>query len=112
MIKKMRTLKTRSERSGLWEGRVFHPSGAIRDVGPRKMPVANGSAGGSFDALFKLSRGRRNLQGWGKQGSHSRTWAARTRMVASGFRAQQFSRGVDSNDKDLLWLLAPTKFDK
>ena len=36
----------------------------------------------------------------------------RPRMVASGFGHEQFSRGADSNDKDLLWLLVPTKFDK
>lgn len=33
--------------------------------------------------------------------------APRSRVAS----AKQFSRGVDSNDKDLLWLLAPTKFD-
>ena len=60
-----------------------------------------------------LSRGRRNSPRGGaskgatrERGQHER---ARSR-VALG--QQQFSRGVDSNDKDLLWLLAPTKFDK
>ena len=39
-------------------------------------------------------------------GSTERAWS----RVAFGH--EQFSRGVDSNDKDLLWLLAPIKFDK
>ena len=86
----MRTLKTRSERSGLWEGRIFHPSGAIRDVGPRKMPVANGSAGGSFESLLKaLARTRRKPPRGGasrgairERGQHERA------RVASGFRAK------------------------
>lgn len=49
------------------------------------------------------------LQGWGEQGAtrehgqHGRAWS----RVAFGH--EQFSRGVNSNDKDLLWLLAPTK---
>ena len=86
MSKKIENVEIRSERSGLWEGRIFHPSGAIRDVRPRKMPVANGSAGGSFDSLLKARVGAVILQGAGQQGSHSRTWAAPTRAVASGSR--------------------------
>ena len=49
-------------------------------------------------------------RGGGEQGPLANvgyTERARSR-VASG---KQFSRGVDSNDKDLLWLLAPAKFD-
>jgi len=103
----------RSERSDLWEGRIFHPSGAVRDVGPRKCQSRMALRGAALTHFYKLPRGRRNLQGGGasrgairERGQHER---ARSR-VALG--QQQFSRGVDSNDKDLLWLLAPTKFDK
>lgn len=39
-------------------------------------------------------------------GNTERAWS----RVAFG--PEQFSRGVDSNDKDLLWLLAPTEVDK
>jgi len=94
-------------------GTDLHPSGAIRDVGPRKMPVANGSAGGSFDALLQALAWRRNSPRGGasrgatrERGQHER---AQSRVA---FGQKQFSRGVDSNDKDLLCLLAPTKFDK
>ena len=74
------------------------------------MPVANGSAGGSFESLFTSSRvDAVILQGWGEQGATREHGQHGTRMVASGFGHEQFSRGVDSNDKDLLWLLAPTK---
>ena len=69
--------------------------------------------GAALTHFYKLSRGRRNLQGGGasrgairERGQHER---ARSRVA---FGQKQFSRGVDSNDKDLLWLLAPTKFDK
>jgi hypothetical protein len=75
-----------------------------------KMPVANGSAGGSFDALLQALAWRRNSpKRWGntrERGQHER---ARSRVA---FGQKQFSQGVDSNDKGLLWLLAPTKFDK
>jgi len=69
--------------------------------------------GAASSHFYKLPRGRRNPPGVGRAGSHSRTWAARNahdREWLSGH--ERFSRGVDSNDKDLLWLLAPTKFDK
>jgi len=69
--------------------------------------------GAALTHFYKLSRGRRNLQGGGaskeairERGQHER---ARSRVA---FGQKQFSQGVDSNDKDLLWLLAPTKFDK
>ena len=66
-------------------GTDLSSSGAIRDVGPRKMPVANGSAGGSFESLFTSSRvDAVILQGWGEQGAtrehgqhgtpHGREW--------------------------------------
>jgi hypothetical protein len=80
----MRTLKTRSERSGLWEGRVFHPSGAIRDVRPRKCQSRMALRGAALTHFYKLSRGRRNLQGVGQAGepfanvgstnAHGREW--------------------------------------
>ena len=82
-------------------------------LGRAQMPVANGSAEGSLTHFYKLSRGRRNLQGGGasrgpirERGQHER---ARSRVA---FGQKQFSRGADSNDKRLLWLLAPTNFDK
>ena len=68
--------------------------------------------GAALSHFYQLPRGRRNPPGWGEQGAtrehgqHGRAWS----RVAFGH--EQFSRGVDSNDKDLLWLLAPTKFDK
>jgi len=83
--------------------------GAIRDVGPRKCQSRMALRGAALTHSYKLSRRRRNLQGGGasrgairERGQHER---ARSR-VALG--QQQFSRGADSNDKDLLWLLAPT----
>jgi hypothetical protein len=69
--------------------------------------------GAALTHFYKLSRGRRNLQGVGQAGEPfanvGSTKRARSRVA---FGQKQFSRGVDSNDKDLLWLLAPTKFDK
>ena len=77
------------------------------------MPVANGSAGGSFESLFTSSRvDAVILQGWGERGATREHGQHGTRMSASGFGHERFSRGVNSNDKDLLWLLAPAKFDK
>jgi len=71
---------------------------AIRDVGPRKMPVANGSAGGSFESLLKaLARTRRKpprggasrepLADVGSTNANGSEWL-------SG--KKQFSRGVNS----------------
>jgi hypothetical protein len=102
----------RSERSDLWEGRIFHPSGAIRDVGPAKCQSRMALRGAALTHFYKLSRGRAVIL----QGRASReplanvgsTERARSRVA---FGQKQFSRGVDSNDKDLLWLLAPTKFE-
>ena len=67
--------------------------------------------GAALTHFYKLPRGRRNPPGVGEQGATREGGQHGTRTVASGFR-KRFSRGVDSNDKDLLWLLAPTKFDK
>jgi hypothetical protein len=74
----------RSERSDLWEGRIFHPSGAIRDVGPRKCQSRMALRGAALTHFYKLSRGRRNFQGVGQAGepfanvgstsAHGREW--------------------------------------
>ena len=92
----------------------FTRAGAIRDVGPRKTPVANGSAEGRVDALLQVSRGRRAviLQGAGQQGATRERGSTELARARVAIEQKQISRGVDSNDKDLLWLLAPTKFDK
>src|SRR5689334_11962424 len=82
-IKSNKNLKTfRSERSGLWEGRIFHPKSHSRCRAAQK-PVANGSAGGSFES-YKLPRRRRNPPRLGEQGAtrehgparnaHGREW--------------------------------------
>jgi len=84
MSKKIENVETRSERSDLWEGRIFHPSGAIRDVGPRKCQSRMALRGAALTDFHKLSRGRRNLQGVGQAGepfanvgstnAHGREW--------------------------------------
>ncbi len=68
--------------------------------------------GAALSHFYKLPRGCRNPPGWGEQEATRERGQHGTRSVASGFGHERFSRGVNSNDKDLLWLLAPAKFDK
>jgi hypothetical protein len=66
----------RSERSDLWEGRIFHGSGAIRDVGPRKCQSRMALRGAALSHFYKLPRERRSPPGRGEQGATRETWAA------------------------------------
>src|ERR1044072_492701 len=81
---------------------------AIRDVGPRKCQSRMALRGAALSHFYKLPRGRRNPPGVGRAGSHSRTWAARNAHGREWLSGKRFSRGGDRNDKDLLWLVAPT----